>query len=212
MFESGMDDLPGFLAKHQVHVVASLPCYQAANVEKQRGKGAFDKSVEALRRLNAVGFGLPGGEHNLTLVYNPVGASLPPAQKGLEDRYRDELLALFGIHFTNLITITNMPISRFRHALEREGLTEAYQSLLIDNFSDHTTAHVMCRTLVSVGWEGTLYDCDFNQMLEMPLPAGPRTIWDVDDLASLDGQPIATDAHCFGCTAGSGSSCSGALG
>ncbi len=212
MFEPGMEFLPAFLAANQVEVVASLPCYQAANVEKQRGKGAFDKSVHALQMLNAFGYGLPQSSLKLTLVYNPVGASLPPPQAKLEASYREELGRLFGIQFTDLITITNMPISRFRHALERDGKLDSYHELLLENFNLGTVNAVMCRSLLSVSWDGQLYDCDFNQMLEMPLGYRPRTIWDVEDLGELSAQAIATDSHCFGCTAGAGSSCSGALG
>lgn len=211
-FEPGMEGLPRFFAANQVDVVASLPCYQAANVEKQRGKGAFDKSVHALRKLNALGYGQPQSSLKLTLVYNPVGASLPPPQAKLEARYREELGRLFGIQFTDLITITNMPIRRFRHALERDGALETYHHLLLENFNLGTVDAVMCRSLLSVGWDGQLYDCDFNQMLDMPLGNKPRSIWDFEDLSDFHNQAIATDSHCFGCTAGAGSSCSGALG
>ena len=214
LFEPGLEDLAGFLAEHQVEVVASLPYYQRENVEKQRGKGAFGKSVEALRLLDGLGYGRPGSGLVLDLVYNPIGPSLPPAQAGLEADYRRELGDLFGIEFSRLLTITNMPIKRFARLLERTGQHEAYMSLLVNHFNAATVPGLMCRSLLSVGWDGRLYDCDFNQMLEIPLgtDAGrPRTVWALDSLDSLDGARIATADHCYGCTAGAGSSCGGAL-
>ena len=215
LFEPGMEDLGEFLAVHEVHIIASLPCYRAENVEKQRGRGAFDKSIRALKRLNEIGYGRPGSALKLDLVYNPVGASLPPPQGRLEAKYREELGRLFGIEFHQLFTITNMPIKRFAHLLERTGQHEAYMALLVNHFNPATVPEVMCRSLLSVGWDGRLYDCDFNQMLEIELGAGRgtggRTVWDVTSLDDLAGKRIATGSHCFGCTAGSGSSCSGAL-
>ena len=211
LFEPGMDDLAEFLAAHGVEVVASLPCYSAENVEKQRGRGVFDKSIEALRRLNALGYGQPGSPLVLNLVYNPVGAFLPPPQAELEARYKDELRRGFGIEFHRLLTITNMPIKRFADFLERGGRREAYMSLLVNHFNARTVTALMCRSLLSVGWDGSLHDCDFNQMLDMPLGAGVRTIWELDSIDTLATQPIATGTHCFGCTAGAGSSCGGAL-
>jgi radical SAM/Cys-rich protein len=211
LFEPGQEDLAPFLAEHQVEVVASLPCYSAANVEKQRGKGAFDKSIRGLQRLNALGYGRPDSSLTLNLVYNPVGPSLPPAQKKLEADYKEELSRLFEIEFHHLLTITNMPIKRFAHALLRNGEWESYMELLVNNFNPDTLGGLMCRSLLSVSWDGVLYDCDFNQMLELPLGAERPTIWDVDDLSELAGAAIATGSHCHGCTAGSGSSCSGAL-
>jgi len=211
LFEPGMEDLADFLAVHDVEVVASLPCYTAENVEKQRGRGVFDKSIEALRRLNALGYGHAGSPLVLNLVYNPVGAFLPPPQVELETRYKDELRRAFGIEFHCLLTITNMPIKRFAEFLVRQGQREAYMSLLVNHFNPGTVDGLMCRSLLSVGWDGALYDCDFNQMLELPLGAGVRTIWDVDTVDALATRPIATGTHCFGCTAGAGSSCGGAL-
>jgi radical SAM/Cys-rich protein len=215
LFEPGMQDLGEFLAGHQVHVVASLPCYQAANVEKQRGRGIFDKSIEALRMLNEFGYGRPGSALELDLVYNPVGAFLPPLQEQLETKYRVELGRQFGIEFHRLLTITNMPIKRFAHLLERTGQYQAYMSLLVNHFNPNTVPELMCRSLLSVGWDGRLFDCDFNQMLEIELgtarDTGARTVWDVTSLDGLVGGRIATGSHCFGCTAGSGSSCGGAL-
>lgn len=211
LFEPGMDDLADFLASNEVHVVASLPCYQAANVEEQRGRGVFDKSIAALQKLNTVGYGQNDSPLELDLVYNPVGASLPAPQATLEAAYKRELRQLFGIEFNQLFTITNMPIKRFAHLLERQGQHEAYMSLLVNHFNAATVPGLMCRSLLSIGWDGQLYDCDFNQMLEMPLGAGPRSVWDVDDLDRLVGGSVAVGSHCFGCTAGAGSSCGGAL-
>jgi radical SAM/Cys-rich protein len=214
LFEPGMEEFAGFLAVHQVEVVASLPCYQLENVEKQRGKGAFGKSVQALRLLNGLGYGRPGSGLVLDLVYNPVGPSLPPAQASLEGAYRRELGELFGIEFSRLLTIANMPIKRFAHLLERTGQQEAYMSLLVNHFNAATVPGLMCRSLVSVGWDGQLYDCDFNQMLEIPLGADtgrPRTVWTLNSLDALEGARVATADHCYGCTAGAGSSCGGAL-
>ena len=211
LFEPGMEELAEFLAAHEVEVVASLPCYGPENVDRQRGHGAFDKSIAALRRLNALGYGRPGSALVLNLVYNPVGAFLPPPQAELEARYKDELRRGFGIEFHRLFTITNMPIKRFADFLERQGQRDAYMSLLVNHFNPTTVPGLMCRSLLSVGWDGTVYDCDFNQMLELPLGAGVRTIWELDSIDALATRPIATGSHCFGCTAGAGSSCGGAL-
>ncbi len=211
LLEPGMEDLTEFLAEHEVHVVASLPCYQAKNVETQRGPDVFEKSIQALKKLNAHGYGRLGSHLELDLAYNPVGAFLPPAQEDLEAKYKEELKRLFGIEFHSLLTITNMPIKRFAHFLERSGEYEAYMSLLVNHFNPATVPDLMCRSLVSIGWDGKLYDCDFNQMLEIPIGEEARTIWDIDTLDTLTGCPIATGNHCFGCTAGAGSSCSGAL-
>jgi len=210
-FEPGYGDLPEFLAQEGVEVVASLPCYTAENVDRQRGRGVFDGSIEGLRRLNALGYGRPGSPLRLDLVYNPLGASLPPPQAKLEAQYREELKRLFGIEFHQLLTIANMPIKRFARLLERTGQETAYMGLLVNHFNPRTVPGLMCRSLVSVSWDGKLYDCDFNQMLDVPLGDGPRTIWDVDSFDALAGERIATRTHCFGCTAGAGSSCGGAL-
>ena len=214
IFQPGMDWLPAFYREHRVRLVCSLPCYTAENVTKQRGAGVFEKSIEALRLLNALGYGMPNSDLALDLVYNPVGAFLPPAQAELEARYHQELRDGFGVEFNHLLTITNMPISRFADQLRRTGLDRDYMSLLVNHFNPSTVAGLMCRDLVSVGYEGTLYDCDFNQMLSMPIASADGralTIFDVDDLRELNGARIATGSHCFGCTAGAGSSCSGAL-
>jgi radical SAM/Cys-rich protein len=210
--EPGMEDLPAFLAAHGVRVVASLPCYQAANVERQRGRGVFDKSISAIATLNSLGYGRPGSGLDLDLVYNPVGASLPPEQSVLDARYKEELGQRFGLEFNRLLTITNMPIKRFAHQLARTGQHEAYMALLANHFNPHTVSELMCRSLLSVGWDGRLYDCDFNQMLDMPLGAGPRTVWEIETVDDVAGGRVAVRDHCFGCTAGAGSSCGGALG
>ncbi len=212
LFERGMEGLVEFYCRNRVELICSLPCYTAENVERQRGRGVFEKSIAALRRLNAVGYG-NGNGLSLSLVYNPVGAVLPPAQAELEARYREELAVNFGVTFQRLITITNMPIARFAHQLQQWGQFDAYMGLLVNHFNPATVDGLMCRHLVSVGYDGALYDCDFNQMLAMPLVADGRalTIWDARDLAALSGRRIAVGSHCFGCTAGAGSSCGGAL-
>ncbi len=209
-----MDWLPRFYREHRLGLVCSLPCYTAENVDKQRGGGVFAKSIEAMRLLNDLGYGMPGGNLALDLVYNPVGAFLPPPQAELEARYRQELRDGFGIEFDRLLTITNMPIKRFADQLRRSGSERDYMALLVNHFNPSTVSSLMCRDLVSVGYEGTLYDCDFNQMLSMPIMdtrGRALTIFDIDDLCQLSGARIATGSHCFGCTAGAGSSCSGSL-
>jgi len=211
-FEDGYEDLPQFLRDNEIHVVASLPCYQKENVEKQRGKGVFQPSIDALTLLNSLGYGRDDERLRLDLVYNPIGASLPPEQNALEKKYKEELFELFGISFNSLYTITNVPISRFLHQLEREGRYEEYLELLVSNFNPHAASEVMCRDLVSVSWTGELYDCDFNQMLEIPLGGRKRTIWDIESFSEVAaGEEIAFGEHCFACTAGCGSSCSGSL-
>jgi radical SAM/Cys-rich protein len=208
--EPGMEWLVEFYRRAEVELVCSLPCYTAENTDRQRGIGVFNKSIAALRNLNAAGFGR--GELRLDLVYNPVGASLPPPQAELEAQYRDALARNFGIFFDRLLTITNMPIARFANQLNAAGDHSAYMSLLVNHFNPATVDALMCRDLVSIGWDGRLYDCDFNQMLEIPLGANPTsTIWDIEDVGELAGARIATGSHCFGCTAGAGSSCGGAI-
>jgi len=213
LFEPGMESIPEFYCANQVRLICSLPCYSAENVEKQRGRGVFEKSIEALRLLNRLGYG--GDGLVLDLVYNPVGAALPPPQAALEARYREELGGNFGIRFNRLLTITNMPIRRFADQLRRWGQFSEYMGLLVNHFNPATIAGLMCRSLISVGYDGTLYDCDFNQMLELPLARDvnekPLTIADVDNLDRFAGASIATGPHCFGCTAGAGSSCGGAI-
>jgi len=210
-FEPGCEDLPVFLAEQQVRVVASLPCYSADNVERQRGRGVFAASIEGLQRLNALGYGRPGSSLQLDLVFNPQGAALPGPQPELERDYRRELGSNFGIEFHRLLALANMPIARFARELERAGRAAEYLALLVEHFNPETAAHVMCRSLVSVDHRGQFFDCDFNQALDLPLGGGARDVWSVQSLDELVGRPIATAGHCFGCTAGAGSSCGGAL-
>jgi radical SAM/Cys-rich protein len=209
--EPGQEDTAEFLAEHGVAVIASLPCYSKENVERQRGRGVFARSIEALRRLNALGYGQPGSALALDLVYNPLGPSLPPDQDELERRYKHELESAFGIRFHRLLALANLPIKRFAEQLARDGASESYLALLVNHFNPAAVPELMCRSLVSVGYDGALYDCDFNQMLELPLGHGARSVWDVDRLDALAGAAIATASHCFACAAGAGSSCGGAL-
>ena len=200
--------LPEFLAEHEVEVVASLPCYLEHNVDSQRGDGVFRKSIAALKKLNAVGYGtrLP-----LTLVYNPIGPILPPDQSRLEADYRVELKRRYGIVFTRLFTITNLPIARFAAELRDHGHWDSYLELLADSFNPATVDGLMCRSTINIGWMGEVFDCDFNQMLRMQQCNGrPLFLWDVTP-ESMTEFPILTANHCLGCTAGHGSSCSGAL-
>ncbi len=212
LFEPGQEDLAEFLAAQGVTVTASLPCYLEENVSQQRGKGVYDDSIRALRRLNQLGYGHKS-ELQLNLVYNPVGAVLPPPQSTLQADYKRELGERFGVVFDQLFTITNMPISRFGAVLLANGDYPAYMNLLRDNFSSDNLETVMCRDLVSIDWQGYLYDCDFNQMLDMPILASSERRHLRDLLAEPDSilAPILTGEHCYGCTAGQGSSCGGAL-
>ncbi|NHN37244.1 radical SAM/Cys-rich domain protein [Pseudomaricurvus alcaniphilus] len=211
LFEPGQEGLAEFLAAHKVEVVASLPCYSMANVDQQRGDGVFDKSIAALQKLNSLGYGMPGSDLVLNLVYNPQGPSLPPAQEGLEADYKRELRQHFGIEFNQLFALANMPIKRFGSTLISKGQFHDYMQLLHDNFSDANLEQVMCRSLVSVDWLGNLYDCDFNQQLDLKLAGEGRP--HLRDLLAQDveGKAIKVADHCFGCTAGQGSSCGGAL-
>ena len=202
--------LPAFFAEHRVHVVASLPHYREKGTDTQRGDGVFEESIEALRELNALGYGRAGSGLVLDLVTNPVGTFLPGAQGALEAEWKRQMARLHGVRFDRLYTITNMPISRFLEFLEETGQTAEYLERLVNAFNPAAAAGVMCRNTLSVGWEGTLYDCDFNQMLELPVhPSVPRTVFDLD-LAPLATREIVVGPHCFGCTAGGGSSCGGA--
>jgi radical SAM/Cys-rich protein len=202
-------DLAEFLARHQVEVIASLPYYRAAQTDAQRGLGVFDKSIEAMRRLNALGYGCEGLGLLLNLVYNPVGAFLPPKQEAIEAQFQRELQRQHGIVFNRLYTITNMPISRFLEFLLQTGNYQGYMERLVNAFNPGAAAGVMCRYTLSVGWDGTLYDCDFNQMLDLPVGfQAPRHIRDFS-LEMLDRRPIVIGNHCYGCTAGAGSSCAG---
>jgi len=219
LFVPGMDWLAAYLAERRVRLICSLPCYTEETVDGQRGDGVFRQSIDALRMLNDLGYGAPDSGLTLDLIYNPLGAFLPPPQTELRDLYRGELGARFGIAFNDLLTITNMPIKRFADQLHRQGETEAYMGLLVSHFNPSTVSTLMCRSTVSVGWDGSLYDCDFNQMLALP-PGDTVTGTNVrmhrtlDDIASFDelmDRRITTGKHCFGCTAGAGSSCGGAL-
>jgi radical SAM/Cys-rich protein len=215
--EPGQEDLADFLAAHQVEVVASLPCYLQSNVDAQRGSGVFAASLTGLRRLNALGYGDPASDLLLDLVYNPQGPSLPPPQEGLEADYRRVLLETYGVRFNRLLALANLPIGRFGSALLSRGRFHPYVNLLKGAHRESNTAAVMCRELVSVDWRGFLYDCDFNQQLGLPLGSATESgagATHLRDLAALvlEGAPIAVADHCYGCTAGQGSSCGGALG
>jgi radical SAM/Cys-rich protein len=211
MFEPGQEDLPVFFREHSIEVVSSLPYFLEQQTDAQRGRGVFERSIEALRRLNAVGYGREGSALKLNLVYNPVGAFLPPEQGAIERDFKRELLTRYGVTFDSLYTITNMPIRRFLEYLRRSGNEERYMRKLVESFNPATVEGLMCRTLVSVDWTGKLYDCDFNQMLELPVaPELPQTIADFDP-ARFAARLVVTGAHCFGCTAGAGSSCGGAV-
>jgi len=211
LLEPGMEQLGEFMAENHVQIIASLPCYTPGNVDAQRGRGVFDKSMEAMRRLNRLGYGMPGSDLKLNLVYNPLGAKLPPDQARLEIDYKRQLRDGFGIEFHNLYTLTNMPISRFAEMLHRTGEYAAYLQLLVERFNPAAVPDVMCRSMISIGWDGVLYDCDFNQMLEIGLHAGHQTVFDIESFGQFAEQRVATASHCFGCTAGAGSSCGGAL-
>ncbi|CAA0120561.1 arsenosugar biosynthesis radical SAM (seleno)protein ArsS [Zhongshania aliphaticivorans] len=211
LFEPGQEGLAEFLAANKVEIVASLPCYSLKNVDAQRGEGVFDKSIAGLQLLNSLGYGMPDSGLVLNLVYNPQGASLPPNQQALEADYRRELRAHFGIEFSNLFALANMPIKRFGSTLVSKGEFKPYMDLLKNNFSEENLASLMCRNLVSVDWLGNLYDCDFNQQLDLPVLG--KESRHLRDLLNVDiaGSEIAIADHCFGCTAGQGSSCGGAL-
>ena len=210
LFEPGQEDLAEWYARRQIRLVCSLPCYSRKNVDKQRGKGVFGKSINGLKALNDAGYGrLP--ELVVDLVYNPTGPFLPPPQQALEADYRKRLKEDFGIVFNSLLTLTNLPVKRFRHFLERTGQLLSYEQLLVDNFNPATIPALMCRHLVSVDWQGHVYDCDFNQMLEIPLGlTGRKKLWELQP-DHVRGAPVAVAGHCFGCTAGAGSSCGGTL-
>lgn len=209
--EKGHEDTSEFLAANKVDVVASLPCYSSKNVDEQRGDGVFDASIRGLIELNGKGYGMPGTGLNLDLVYNPLGAFLPPPQEVLLADYTKRLKADFGIVFNNLFTITNMPIKRFYRDLVKNNNLGTYMNLLADAFNPDSVAHVMCRSLVSISWDGQIYDCDFNQALAINIPKPETTIWAIDSLADVAKGRIAVADHCFACTAGAGSSCGGSL-
>jgi radical SAM/Cys-rich protein len=217
LFEPGQETLAEFLAQNRVVIVASMPCYSPENVNRQRGEGVFEKSIAALNKLNALGYGQPDSGLILNLVYNPQGPSLPPDQVSLEADYKRELLANFGIRFNQLFALANMPIQRFGSTLVSKGSFSTYMKLLRENFSQHNVESVMCKSLISVDWRGYLFDCDFNQQLGMPLSktalAAQQDRPHLRDLLLADpsGGLIRTADHCYGCTAGQGSSCGGAL-
>ncbi len=212
--ESGHEDLAGFLAEQGVDVVASLPCYLEENVDAQRGGGVYRASIDGLRRLNRLGYGQPDSDLTLDLVYNPQGPSLPPPQQALEADYRRELAARFGVVFNSLLTFANMPIGRFGSTLVSRGQFHQYVGLLREAHRDANLKSVMCRTLLSVDWRGYVYDCDFNQMLGLPMRVNGTPRVHLTELMDVDvrGLPIMVRNHCYGCTAGQGSSCGGALG
>jgi radical SAM/Cys-rich protein len=210
LLAKGYENMPEFLAENQVEIVASLPCYLEENTDAQRGEGAYSKSVEALLKLNELGYGKQDSGLMLTLVFNPVGQSLPPDQDMLEAAYRKELDKRFGIQFNRLFTITNMPVSRYLDYLLRINEFESYMETLIDAYNPRTVENLMCRNTISVSWDGKLYDCDFNQMLELEtLDKSSPTIHEFN-YDNLSNRPIVLGQHCFGCTAGCGSSCQGA--
>ena len=211
--EPGQEDLAKFLAANQVEIAASLPCYIEENVNRQRGDGVFEKSIRALRKLNNLGYGIVGSGLALNLVYNPQGPSLPPPQGELEQQYRLHLIDEYGVSFNHLFTLANMPIQRFGSTLISRGQFNEYMSTLRTAYREENLESVMCRSLISVDWQGFVYDCDFNQMLGLPLRYKNRRNLRLDDLIGhdLDGNPIVVRDHCFGCTAGQGSSCGGAL-
>ena len=210
--EPGQEDLAAFLAEQQVEVVASLPCYLEENVDRQRGNGVFEKSLAGLRQLNALGYGQGDGALRLNLVYNPGGAALPPAQAPLESAYKTELQQRYGVVFNQLYVLANMPIKRFGSELMASGGFHRYMETLRQAHRNDNLPGVMCRTLISVDWQGAVYDCDFNQMLAMPLGGSSGPVMLADLLAvNLENRPISVAGHCYGCTAGQGSSCGGAL-
>ena len=213
LLESDQEDLAEFLAGQEVEIVASLPCYSEENVNSQRGKGVFHDSIIALRQLNRLGYGEANSGLQLNLMYNPTGPFLPPSQRTLEVDYRQHLDDQYGIHFNQLFTLVNMPIQRFGSTLVSKGEFEDYMTLLRDNFSSENLSKVMCRELISVDWQGLVYDCDFNQMLGLPLLIDGNKRPHIRDVrpVNLEDQPIGVADHCYGCTAGSGSSCGGEL-
>jgi len=210
--EPGYENLAEFLADNEVIVVASLPCYMEDNVDKQRGNGVFQRSITALQHLNKLGYGKQNSALTLDLVFNPQGASLPPAQQPLQVSYKTHLKQHYDIDFNHLYTLANMPIQRFGSTLISKGTFDSYMKLLVDSYNPDTLEQVMCRNTLSIDWQGHVYDCDFNQMLDLPLADRPEKIH-ISDLMQhkLEATPIATRQHCYGCTAGQGSSCGGAL-
>ena len=210
-FEKGYGDLPDFLAENKVIITASLPCYEKENVEKQRGTGVFDKSINAIKILNNLGYGKTDTGLVLNLVYNPINPTLPPPQEKLEDDYKKALYEKYNITFNNLYTITNMPINRYADFLKMTGELEKYFELLANNFNQQNLKNLMCKKTLSIDWEGQIYDCDFNQQLKLKSESGPKNLYELLNYSSSFDYQIAAKNHCFACTAGSGSSCGGSL-
>jgi radical SAM/Cys-rich protein len=211
MFEPGQNDLPEFFRQHEIEVISSLPYFLEQQTDAQRGRGVFQKSIEALRRLNTAGYGIEGSDLILNLVYNPVGAFLPPPQASIEADFKREMMARYGVSFNRLYTITNIPIKRFLDYLRRSGNEDRYMRKLVEAFNPGAVEGLMCRTLISVDWTGQLYDCDFNQMIGLGVSSGlPQMIADFDP-ERFANRCISTATHCFGCTAGAGSSCGGVI-
>ena len=210
-FEKGYEDLPQFLANNNVVITASLPCYEKDNVEMQRGYGVFDKSINAIKILNDLGYGKADNKLQLNLVYNPINPILPAPQKTLELDYKNILYEKYKITFNKLYTITNMPINRYADYLKRKGELEKYFDLLIANFNQNNLKSLMCKNTISVDWEGKIYDCDFNQQIKLRSKKGPKNLFELLDYSSPLDYDIAVNKHCFACTAGSGSSCGGSL-
>ncbi|RMF92019.1 MAG: radical SAM/Cys-rich domain protein [Candidatus Schekmanbacteria bacterium] len=208
--EKEMENLAEFYKKNEIHLIASLPCYEEENVRKQRGEGVYEKSIKVLKALNSIGYG-KNLSLKLDLVYNPAGAFLPPSQRELEEDYRNELYKRHKIVFSNLLTITNMPIGRFWKTLRKEGREKEYLKFLRDSFNPLTIDNLMCLKQINIGWDGTVYDCDFNLALGLPINHGLSAHISTIDINSLIARRIVTGDHCFGCTAGTGSSCSGSL-
>ena len=210
-FEKGYEDLPDFLAENNVIITASLPCYEKENVEKQRGSGVFDKSINAIKILNKLGYGINETGLQLNLVYNPINPTLPPPQEKLETDYKNILHEKYNITFNNLYTITNMPINRYADFLKMTGELEKYFELLANNFNQKNLKNLMCKKTISVDWEGQIYDCDFNQQLKLKSLNGPKNLYELLNYSSPFNYQIAAKSHCFACTAGAGSSCGGSL-
>ncbi len=210
-FEKGYEDLPNFLAENKVIITASLPCYEKENVENQRGSGVFDKSINAIKILNNLGYGKTNTELELNLVYNPINPTLPPAQDKLEKDYKKVLFEKYKITFNKLYTITNMPINRYADFLKMTGELEKYFELLEKNFNQQNLKNLMCKKTLSIDWEGQIYDCDFNQQLKLKSESGPKNLYELLNYSSSFNYPIAAKNHCFACTAGAGSSCGGSL-
>jgi radical SAM/Cys-rich protein len=210
-FEDGFEDLPQFLAKNNVIVTASLPCYEKDNVELQRGYGVFDKSINALKILNDLGYGKQKDGLQLNLVYNPVNPVLPPSQVILEEDYKRILFEKYNISFNNLYTITNMPINRYADSLNRENKLDSYYKLLKENFNKNNLENLMCKKTISVNWQGQIYDCDFNQQINLKGNKGPKTLSDLMNKSFKFDYGVSVKEHCFACTAGAGSSCGGTL-